>query len=457
MEQGSLRERDLHHRLDLFVSHRWLATAVVLVSPEASRWFLGITLDAGAIRLVALAMALYNAVFAWMLRGPSPTEGEVVSTRSKTIAHLQIAVDLIALTTLVHLTGGVTSPLAFFYSFHVIIASMLLGRKQSVAHTVLAVLLYDAAVSAEFAGVLTHYPFYTLDDHAFEPVFFVTRIAAFSSGMLILSYFATSISGRLRKREREVVALSQRLEATNTDLKRLNSLKTDFLATTSHDLKSPLAAVRGQLDLLAAGIPGPINEKQLYFIDKARTRIDGQVKLINELLDITSIETGAGMGEKVVVSPSAFVQPAAAEAQEEARSKGLQFFLAMADPLPEVCVVPARMGQVLSNLLGNAMKFTDEGGRIDLNVSADQDCVRFEVRDSGIGISDDEVGRIFDDFFRSRRNESRRRGGSGLGLSIVKRLVEFHEGHISVTSEPGRGSTFTVTIPALPGKRRRSV
>ncbi len=227
--------------------------------------------------------------------------------------------------------------------------------------------------------------------------------------------------------------------------------KTEFVSTVSHELRTPLTSIKGYIDLLYAGAAGPINEVQKRFMGIVKNNADRLTLLINDLLDISRIETGRLKLDMKAVDMVQVVGEVAESLRGQIEEKGLRLELTMPSQPIEVYGDRARLIQIVTNLLSNAYKYTDEGW-IHLTVSMVEDNVRIDVADSGIGISLEDQTKIFERFYRADTPVVEGRGGTGLGLSITKDLIELHGGRIWVQSELGVGSTFTVLLPSLQRK-----
>jgi signal transduction histidine kinase len=231
-------------------------------------------------------------------------------------------------------------------------------------------------------------------------------------------------------------------------LRRTRDTLAHILSIASHDLKAPLAAVESYHQVMLNGYAGEITEKQRNMLLRSSERIKGLLNLIDNILDISRIDTRELKMEatsllKVVKSIRGTIQPLAEE-------KGVQLKVEVPDGLPLITAAPDRLHQVFNNLLGNAVKFTPKGGTITLRVTEEDDHILVEVIDTGIGISPEELPRVFDDFYRGIRVDT---GGAGLGLSISKKIIEAHRGNLWVESpcpESGIGSKFTFTLPKNP-------
>jgi signal transduction histidine kinase/DNA-binding response OmpR family regulator len=238
-----------------------------------------------------------------------------------------------------------------------------------------------------------------------------------------------------------------RIARTNLELQRASALKDRFLASVSHELRTPMTVILGFTGALLKGGQGNLNAQQRESLERVQRNAKLLLGLINDVLDISKIEAGKVEIDRQTIFLAALARQIEADYREAARAKALEFRTEVAPGLDSVTSDPARVQQIVSNLVGNALKFT-EGGSI---------MVRFEPReherwaivvsDTGIGIPEGEQAAIFDEFRQGEGVEHRGRGGTGLGLAIVKKLAGVLGGIVSVESAPGEGSRFTVVLP----------
>jgi len=229
-----------------------------------------------------------------------------------------------------------------------------------------------------------------------------------------------------------------------THFKRLDEMKSEFVSSVSHDLKSPLNIIGGYTELLE--LDGPLNEDQQTHVERIRASIRQLTTLVTNLLDLARIEAHVGihmgacnMGEIVRVVADAFALMAA--------EKHIQLAIQHDPLLPNVHGDRERLQQVVSNLLSNALTYTPTNGSVQISAEVDTDRLIVRVQDTGIGISPHELPHIFDPFFRSNRARETNGEGTGLGLAIVKRIVEEHNGQVGVESAANAGSTFWFALP----------
>jgi two-component system phosphate regulon sensor histidine kinase PhoR len=231
-----------------------------------------------------------------------------------------------------------------------------------------------------------------------------------------------------------------------TNLRRLQTVRRDFVANVSHELRTPIASLKAMAETLEAGAIED-TEAARDFVRRMRTEIDDLARLVEELLLIGRLESGQPVVAPTPMSAAALLDGARERLGPLAERAQVKLVVDPAERGPMVAADPERIGQVFANLVHNATKHTPAGGEIRLSAAPDGKVVVFTVRDTGDGIAASDVDRVFERFYKSDR--SRADGGSGLGLSIAKHIVEAHGGVIRVASAgPGRGATFTFTLPA---------
>ena len=228
---------------------------------------------------------------------------------------------------------------------------------------------------------------------------------------------------------------------------RLERLKSEFVATASHELRSPLTSIKGFAELLSRS--EALDPRQREFVDVIVLSTNRLVDLVNDLLEVARAEAGKIELHRRPVDLGEQVREIATLMQPRLDDKDQRIDLDIPPALPRAFADPARVRQILTNLMTNAHLYTDEGGRLVVSVRAEDVWLAVAVSDTGQGMTQDEIEHAFDRFYRGEEGGGRP-AGTGLGLAIVKSLVDLHEGEIEVESEPGRGSTFTLRIPREP-------
>ncbi|MFA6142906.1 MAG: ATP-binding protein [Candidatus Omnitrophota bacterium] len=250
----------------------------------------------------------------------------------------------------------------------------------------------------------------------------------------------------LAKANDGISKLNKDLASANEQLKKLDQLKTDFVSNVSHELRTPLSIVKEGVSLILDKIPGDVNEKQEHILSTAKNNIDRLTRIIDDLLDMSKIESG-----KVVLNKTKFnINDLAAKITDsfitKANSKGLKINVTIPDKEIFIHADADRINEVFINLINNAIKFTEKGS-IDISIKDNADFVLCSVADTGMGISKENLPKIFNKFQQFSRAAGPGEKGTGLGLSIVKGIIDLHKGDIRIDSELGKGSVFTFTLP----------
>jgi two-component system phosphate regulon sensor histidine kinase PhoR len=230
-----------------------------------------------------------------------------------------------------------------------------------------------------------------------------------------------------------------------THVRRLETIRRDFISNVSHELRTPLASLKALTETLQ---DGALDDPQMarHFLTRMETEVDSMSLMVQELLELSRIESGKFPLNLISITPNEIIKSAVDRLSLQAERNGLSLQLSLPDgTLPEITADPARLEQVIVNLIHNAIKFTPGGGEIQVSAWQDGDSVVVSIKDTGIGISDFDLPRIFERFFKADR--ARAGGGTGLGLAIAKHMVEAHFGKIWVESQEGIGSNFYFSIP----------
>ena len=235
-----------------------------------------------------------------------------------------------------------------------------------------------------------------------------------------------------------------------TALKKLETAKSMFVSMVAHEVKSPLAAAEGWLNLILSGVlkSDPAQERKM--IERSVLRVKTLRTMVAELLNLTAIQTGNFTLHRATVELGQVVTAVVEGLREKAAERGVTLAVEGAGAGETTPVLADReaLTMIFSNLVENAIKYGRDGGRVEVRVAQDGPYVSVSVRDDGIGISPEDREKVFDEFYRARNEQTANITGTGLGLSLVKRLAEMHEGAVRVESTPGSGSTFTVSIPS---------
>jgi signal transduction histidine kinase len=394
-----------------------------------------------------------------------PTSQAIQQSRIWGTVHLLL--DLAAFTVLLHFTGGIENPFIFYFVLHIIGASIILHYMSVYLLATSVIVLVALLVGLEYAGAIPHVNLVGFADPTLyrEGSYVLAVLLVLGSALFAATYMATSVAGELRKSQRAVVNLSQRLlkkrtgelERASVEIAKLEEEKNRFLrflGIAAHDLKAPLTAIQGFLWIMLGGYSGDITDKQRNMLERSTFRIKELLNLISDLLDIPRIETGQIVEEMKLTSLGKVIKASIGDLRGAAKEKKLKLEVELPPALPRIDGSAPRLQQAVTNLVSNAINYTPEGS-VTVRVSEEAKEIRVEVRDTGIGIPAEDMPRLFEDFFRASNVETK---GTGLGLSITRRIVEAHGGRIWAESpcpETGKGSRFTFTLPKKAENKRR--
>lgn len=278
---------------------------------------------------------------------------------------------------------------------------------------------------------------------------FISRDTAFSRNEDNTVKQILGAASEITERKR----IETELRQTNAELARATRLKDEFLANMSHELRTPLNAILGMSEGLLEGVFQPLNDRQAKAIKTIERSGKYLLELINDILDLSKVESGKLELQIAPIAVSYLCESSLTFIKQQATKKNIQISSEIPIGLPEIVADERRIRQVLINLLNNAVKFTPENGNVKLIVETEQQqeqtFLGFSVIDTGIGIAQENISKLFQPFFQIDSSLSRQHNGTGLGLSLVRRLTEMHKGTVSISSELGRGSCFTVRLPYL--------
>lgn len=267
---------------------------------------------------------------------------------------------------------------------------------------------------------------------------FVFQPLSNEEGVYAVLVVATDVTALVSARLAAEEAKQQALDASRA--------KSDFLARMSHELRTPLAAIIGYGELLHDEISGPINAEQKKQLARIRSSADHLLSIIDEILTLARMEVGKEKVHLEEVEISELLDSVASMAEPLARARGLDFRLEKGTDGAKLTTDPMKLRQVLLNLLSNAVKYTDDGV-VAVQSALDNGEIHFTVKDTGIGVSEDHIEKIFEPFWQVEATTTRRAGGTGLGLAVTRQFVDLLGGRISVSSKLGEGSAFTVSLP----------
>jgi signal transduction histidine kinase len=449
--------------LRVFVTVRWITILGIIAATLVASKILHIEFPTVWAYITCVFVTLCNLVLIFQARSLGKMPTGLVAQKARAWGTIHLLLDLLAFIVLLHFTGGIENPFVFYFVLHIIGASVILHYRVVYMLAMAKIAAVSLLVGLEYARAIPHVNLVGFADPALykQGSYILAVLIVLATALFAAAYMATSVSGELRKRQREVVRLGERLlekrtgelERASIEIAKLEEEKKrflHFLGIAAHDLKAPLTAIQGFLWVMLGGYSGELTDKQRNMLERSTYRIKELLNLISDLLDIPRIETGQIVQEMKQVSLKQIIEASLGDLRDLAEQKKLELKVELPADLPEVYGSAPRLQQVITNLVNNAINFTPKGS-VTLRVNDEDSEIRVEVADTGIGIPPQDLPRIFEDFFRASNVETK---GTGLGLSIAKRIVEAHGGRIWVESpclETNTGSKFTFTLPKKSG------
>ncbi|MFA5814033.1 MAG: HAMP domain-containing sensor histidine kinase [Bacteroidales bacterium] len=427
-----------------FIRIRWIAIVVLIISAYLVKNLFSVSIQDTPIYILTLILLTLNSIHFLLLRRIIRKESGPIIVWIKREIHFQIITDLIILTLMLHYSGGIENPLIVFYFFHMIIASSIFTSIESYLHTTFALILVALLAFLEYFGVIPHYNLKGFVNHdLYQNQFYLIGTGFIFS---FTSFLLVSLTHMIFTRS---IKIEESYVRSNIELEKKDKLQHQYVLRVTHDIKGHLAAIISSLSVVRTKITGSLNERQEEFINRAYVRTELLTSFVKDLLNLTQkrLKQEKEFEEFLLKD---LVQKVVSTVQILAADKSIKFNFYFDNSIPKIVGNPFTLEELFSNLLMNAVKYTPPGGHIGLSVKNQPDQIIAEVSDSGIGIPKEELSKIFDEFYRASNVPKDIKTGSGLGLSIVKQIIENHQGRIWVASEVGVWTRVTFTLPKNP-------
>jgi signal transduction histidine kinase len=355
---------------------------------------------------------------------------------------LNTTADVVLLTAAIYFTGGPYSPLLATYVIVIAVLSLLSNFGVTVMMATLVVLLFSAMVIGMALGILPATPVPGRPGAAPSAGYAATSIVYCALVVGVPAWFSSATLRLLRGKERD-------LEARTAELIQANTQRSQFVASMTHELRTPIHGVQGLADVIAAGVYGPVTDKQKEACASIKRSAQSLLGLVDDVLNLARAEVGRIEARPSAIDVAELVERVTASVSWMVGTKHIHLDAEVHRDLPFVQSDPRWLAHVLVNLVSNAVKFTPEGGRVSVRAreANDREGVVLEVIDSGIGIAREEREQIFEPFTQGDSSDERRYGGVGLGLALVARLTDLLACRVELDSQVGKGSTFRVIVP----------
>jgi signal transduction histidine kinase len=342
---------------------------------------------------------------------------------------------------MLHFSGGIENPCVIFFIFHMVISSILLSTKESYLQATLAVGLITLLALLEYKNLIPHYclsGFIMRDLHG-DGFHIAGGLFIFTMTLYMIVYMTGSVATQLRQQE-------EAFRQANIQLEQKDRLKDEYVSRVTHDIKGHLAAIQSCLEIVDNQTVGSLNDKQKEFVQRAYRRTSKLAEFVRTLLKLTRMRLSDKF-DREAFSLSETVDSAVVSVTTRANSKSITLSHSFEPIVDKVYGNQFSIEEMIVNLLLNAIKYTPAGGTVTLNIVDQQNDILVEIVDTGIGIPENELEFVFDEFYRASNARKTERDGTGLGLSIVKQIVKRHYGEIWVESKLGEGTKFAFTLP----------
>ena len=420
---------------------RWIAILLLVFSTYFVVNVLKISIQETPVYILSSILLLLNCIYLLLVKYIAKKDTLIVISAIRKILHFQISADLVILTIILHFSGGIENPFIIYYIFHIIIVSSVLTPIESYIQTSFALMLVAALAFLECFAVIPHFPLTGFISQGF----FQNKIYIAGTGFVFVttSYIVVGMTNSIvaKSRKNEDAYLKANLELEQKDI-----VKNEYVLRVTHDIKGHLGAILSCIKVLKTNIFGGLNEKQEEFVGRAYERTDILTSFVKDLLNLTKKRLENNNNEQEEFSVKDLINKIVSDAKLNAEEKAITLEVSIDNSIDKLKGNPFAIAELFSNILLNAIKYTPENGQVKLIVKNRPDLIIAEISDTGIGIPEEEIPKVFDEFFRASNVKNDTKAGSGLGLAIAKQIVTSHNGRIWVESKLGTGTKFTFTL-----------
>ena len=439
----------IRKRNDWFINLRYIAFFALLAFLLSAQFVLNLKLQSAQFILllsVSLFILVYNLIL-FAVTKSSKLKNDVNGFNPLLLSLIQIQLDILALFLLTYYTGGIESPLYIFFIFHMIIGSMILPGYVIYTISGVIVFCFYGLSFLEFFSIIPHYAIEGLTKIGYYNDLNYLLIFATAFGIMIFVsvFLANTIASALYTSEQE-------LKITLDKLNEAEKVKMKYTMGVVHEIKSPIVAVQSFLDLILGNYVGPISAQVEDKVKRARNRTEESINIINDVLNISKIKLIEKF-TKDEIDIDELINSNISKRQAQAESKNIEINFHDSRPVKEKLIGDKDfMDLAISNLIGNALKYTNNGGKIEITLTNEERKTQIEFCDNGVGIPENDKSKIFNDFYRASNVKDKVQDGTGLGLSVVKQIIEQHGGTISFVSpsrladEHGPGTSFLIQL-----------
>jgi signal transduction histidine kinase len=430
----------MQSRISWSINLRWLAVSGYFIATLVAKYYFQMLLPYGEIWILLGILAGFNVVYFVLYK----TLKEISLRFELGFLHFHIVIDLLILWLLVHFSGGIENPIYIFFIFHVLLSSIIFPGWIPSFYATFVIVLFSLLVFLEDGQIIPHYVLFDSDLHHNTVLIYLVLVV-----FTVTAYVSAYICATFMRLYRDI---KRKIDQQNEKLIEADKQKSQFYRFTSHELKSPIIAIKTSIDTVVKSFSGEMNNQAIQLLQRASLRANQMLEIIKELLILSKSKTMLKEEEQETVNIHLILGDVIQHEMVQAQSKNITIINSLAAERITIEGKTEDFIKLFDNLISNAIRYSNPGGLIEIYTEVSGDTFIFKVKDQGIGIAADDLNLIFDEFYRSKTAKSMETFGTGLGLSLVRQIVTNYHGEIEVLSNAGEGSTFIVKLP-LTGER----
>jgi signal transduction histidine kinase len=426
--------QSLRERLEWYINIRWIALFGILASVPIGQDMFNFHLAYTNIILIAALLVIINIVSTFTLRFIDYQS----QYQEMIFAEIQIVIDLIIISYIIHYAGGIDNPFFFLYILQVIFSGILFpGAGLRFLNAFIACTLLTIWTVLEYNGVVNQF---LLTEEPITLQIMLTSLAAFYVTIFACVFIIHSFMKRYRN-------LKNIIDDKNLQLEKAMRERNKLFQFTAHEIKSPVTTIKTSLSVLRSLYGKNLNTEATQLLLRAERRSDQVLDMVKKMIEITHYHLSRETLQLETVDFQEWLYKTVSPHQSIATSKHISLSLAKVENDIQIAIDTSALEKVVDNLVSNALRYTNEGGSVEVVPFVDNKTFGFSVKDTGIGISEEEQKEIFKEFYRTTKAKEMEKIGTGLGLNLVKEIVRKCGGKIEVKSKVDQGSVFKVTLP----------
>ena len=425
----------IHSRVSWSIRLRFMAVAGYFIATIIAKYGFHLILPYDKIWLLLAFLLFVNFIYL----GISLLEKNFSFTAELVFLFIHIIIDLIVLTVLVHYSGGMENPIYLFYVFHIVISSIIFPRFIPVFLATFAIILFSILLYLEYSNIIDHYFLFGPGIHDNAVAIYLT-LAIFIITIYVSTYICTSFMKINR-------TIKQEIDIKNQKLVEADQQKSQFFQFTSHELKSPLIAIKSSIDGIIKNYADKLDNRGLDILGRASSRSDQMLLILSELLELAKNRRLIISEDSGFININDIIKEVASNELIKTEEKNIVINLDLNENEILFRANLDDIKKVLINLIDNAIRYSKDNDRIDIITGIKNEYIIIKIKDTGIGIPEKDISKIFNEFYRAENAKNMIHFGTGLGLCIVKQIIENYQGSIRVESKLNQGTTFIIELP----------